>query len=229
MVEELLIILVYVDDLLVTGRNLPLIKQVKKDLEESFKITDLGELNRGKPAATTLEFNHKLTSIEFDQLIHGGKSVTDDVELDDKGKFQRLVGRLLYLTTTRPDIAFVVQVLSQYIHAPKVSHMEFALRVIRYTKIAPGLALFMPAEKCHQLVAYCDLDQGSCVETRKSVTGYMVKFGEALISWKSKKQGTLSRSSTEAEFRSMAATVAEVIWITRLFKELRVEVSLPTL
>ncbi|XP_070040306.1 uncharacterized mitochondrial protein AtMg00810-like [Nicotiana tomentosiformis] len=128
--HELLIILLYVDDLLVTGSNLSLIKQVRKDLEDRFKMKDLGQLKYflviefsksqkgiimcqrkfslklvsesglagGKPTTTPLEFNHKLIYVEFDQLIHGGKSATDDAELDDKGKFQRLVGRLLYLT-----------------------------------------------------------------------------------------------------------------------------------
>ncbi|XP_019238040.1 PREDICTED: uncharacterized protein LOC109218157 [Nicotiana attenuata] len=182
MVEhELLIILVYVDNLLVTGSNLPLINQVRKDLEERFKMKDLGELRHWVFQIS------KGDNCVLEELIHSGKSATDDAELDDKGKFQRLVGRLLYLTTTRPEIAFVVQVLSQYMHAPKVSYMEAALRVIRYIKIAPGLGLFMPAGKCRQLVAYCDSDWGSCVETRRSVTGYMGKFGEALISWKSKK------------------------------------------
>ncbi|XP_070054727.1 uncharacterized mitochondrial protein AtMg00810-like [Nicotiana tomentosiformis] len=211
--HELLIILVYIDDLLVTGSNLSLIKQVRKDLEERFKMKNLGELKYflgiefsrsqkgiimcqrkyalelvsesglagGKPATTPLEFNHKLTSVKFDQLIHG-KNATDDAELADKGKFQRLVGRLLYLTTTRSHIAFIVQVLGQHMHAPKVSHMEAALRVIRYIKTVLRLGLFMPAGRCQQLVAFCDSDWGSCVETRRSVTGYVVKFGEALIS-----------------------------------------------
>ncbi|XP_018622755.1 secreted RxLR effector protein 161-like [Nicotiana tabacum] len=84
---------------------------------------------------------------------------------------------------TRPDIAFVVQVLSQYMDAPKLSHMEAALRVVRHIKVALGLGLFMPAKEC-----------------KRSVNGYAVKFGGALISWKSKKQGTVSKSSVDAEF-----------------------------
>lgn len=184
--SELVVILVYVGDL-VTGSSLRLIKQVRKDLQERFKMKDLGELKyfigiefsrsqegivmcqrkyalelvfelglaSAKPAATPLEFNHKLTSIEFDKQIPNGSS-TVDKELEDKGSYQRLVGRLLYLTMTRPDIAFVVQVLSQYMHAPKVSHMEAAQRVVRYIKTAPGLGLFMHAKVIKSLFAYCD-------------------------------------------------------------------------
>nr|XP_016491390.1 PREDICTED: uncharacterized mitochondrial protein AtMg00810-like [Nicotiana tabacum] len=175
-------------------------------------VSELG-LAGGKPAATPLEFNHKLTSIEFDKEIPYANTTLDN-ELEEKGSYQRLVGRLLYLTMTRPDIAFVVQLLNQYIPAPKLSHMEVALRVVRYIKTAPGLGLFMPAKACKELVAYCYSDLGACVETRRSVTGYAVKFGAACISWKSKKQGTESKSSVEAEFRSMASTVAKVVWVT---------------
>ncbi|XP_019259863.1 PREDICTED: uncharacterized protein LOC109237924 [Nicotiana attenuata] len=111
--------------------------------------------------------------------------------LPDLEPYQRLVGRLLYLTITSPDIAYVVQVLSQFMHKPKRSHMDAALRVIR-----------------------------------KSVTGYLVKFGNSLISWKSKKQNTVSRSLAKAEFRSMASTVAEVSWLVGLFKELGIQIQL---
>jgi len=86
----------------------------------------------------------------------------------------------------------------------------------------------MPAESTNNLTTYCDSDWGACLQTRRSVTGYLVKFGEALISWKSKKQDTVSRSSAEAEFRSMASATAEIIWLTGLLKELDVEVQVPT-
>nr|XP_016499594.1 PREDICTED: uncharacterized mitochondrial protein AtMg00810-like [Nicotiana tabacum] len=161
-------------------------------------VSELGLAGK-KPAVTPLEFNHKLASIEFDKKIQNDNT-TMDKELEDKGSYQRLVGRLLYLTMTRPDIIFMVQVFSQYMHAPKLSHMEAALRVVRYIKIAPGLRLFMFAKACKQLVAYCDSDWGACVKTKRSVTGYAVKFYEALISWKSKKQESVSKNFVEAEF-----------------------------
>ncbi|XP_019260123.1 PREDICTED: uncharacterized protein LOC109238143 [Nicotiana attenuata] len=187
-------------------------------------VSELG-LAGGKPAYTPLEFNQKLTSVEFDQIVKNSDS--EDVQLEEKGNYQRLVGRLLYLKMTRPDIAFVVQVLSQYMHAPKTSHMEAAKRVVRYIKSTPGLGLFMPTGRCNNLIAYCDPDWGAYVESRRSITGYVVKFGDALISWKSKKQGTVSRSSAEVEFRSMTTTVAEIVWLVGLFKELGVDISLP--
>ncbi|XP_070049054.1 uncharacterized mitochondrial protein AtMg00810-like [Nicotiana tomentosiformis] len=105
-------------------------------------------------------------------------------------------------------------------HAPKVSHMDVARRVVRYIKSTPGLRLFMPTGSCKDFVAYCDSNWGAYVEYRRLVISYVVKLGGALISWKSKKQGTVSRSSAEAEFRSMAAIVAEIVWLVGLFKEL---------
>ncbi|XP_059315520.1 uncharacterized mitochondrial protein AtMg00810-like [Lycium ferocissimum] len=75
-----------------------------------------------------------------------------------------------------------LRVLSQYMHFPKQSHWEAALRVVRYIKEAPGLGLLMPSDDTSQLVAYCDSDWGGCLESRRSVTGYLMKFGEALLS-----------------------------------------------
>ncbi|XP_070008728.1 uncharacterized mitochondrial protein AtMg00810-like [Nicotiana sylvestris] len=147
-------------------------------------VSELG-LAGEKPVCTLLEFNHKLTSIEFDQ--EASKNASEDILLEDKGIYQILIGKLLYLTIIRPGIAFVVQLLCQYTHAPKVSHMEVAKRVVRYIKSTPGLGLFVPTDSCNQLVAYCDFDWGTCVESKRLVSGYVVKFGGALISWKSKK------------------------------------------
>uniref|UniRef100_A0A3Q7EZ67 Reverse transcriptase Ty1/copia-type domain-containing protein n=1 Tax=Solanum lycopersicum TaxID=4081 RepID=A0A3Q7EZ67_SOLLC len=155
-----------------------------------------------------------------DDLFSGRVLGIEDKALDDYEKFQILVGRLLYLTMTRPDIAFVVQVLSQYMHSPKTSHMEATLRVVRYINGTTGLGLFMTSNNMSELVAYCDSDWGACIESRKSMTGYIVKLVNALASWKAKKQNTVSRSSPEAEFRSMATTIAEIVWLKGLFNEL---------
>ncbi|XP_055830949.1 uncharacterized mitochondrial protein AtMg00240-like [Solanum dulcamara] len=110
-----------------------------------------------KPAGTPLEQNLKLTSVKYDEHVSPKREHANPV-LKDPGRYQRLVGRLLYLTMTGLDLAFSVQKLSQYMHCPKESHMDAALRVVRYIKEAPGLGLFMPAETSDQLLAYNDSD-----------------------------------------------------------------------
>uniref|UniRef100_A0A3Q7EU06 Reverse transcriptase Ty1/copia-type domain-containing protein n=1 Tax=Solanum lycopersicum TaxID=4081 RepID=A0A3Q7EU06_SOLLC len=179
-------------------------------------------LNSSKPAATPMDTNVKLTTKQLDEYIrlrNLGKFNSND-QLADQGAYQRLIGKLLYLTVTRPDIAFGVNTLSQFLQQSKKSHMEAALRIVRYVKNQPGLGVLLSSNKNTTLTAYCDSDWASCPHTRRSVTGYLVKFGDSLLTWKSKKQTTISKSSAEAEYRSMAAIVSELIWIIGLMKEL---------
>ena len=119
--------------------------------------------------------NHKLTSVEFDE--HFGSSI--DVLLIDPGIYQRLVGILLCLTVTRPDISFVVQNLSQFMHQEKQSHMQATIRVVKYIKHSPSLGIFLSAKASSNLQAFCDADWASCPTTRRSVIGYLVKFGDS--------------------------------------------------
>lgn len=154
-------------------------------------------LGGAKFAGTPLETSSKLTSVEFDSFMNkdfSSEANAEDKELENAGPYQRLIGRLLYITMTRIDISYVVQVLSQFMHKPKQSHMDATLRVVRYIKTAPGLGLLMPSEGSGRLETYCDSDRGGCLQTRRSITGYVVKSGDALISWKSKKQETIARS-----------------------------------
>jgi len=109
---------------------------------------------------------------------------------------------------------------------PKRSHWEAALRIVRYIKSSPGLGVFLKRGSITKLQGFCDSDWASCPNTRRSVTGYVVKLGDSLISWKSKKQQT-SRSSAEAEYRSMVVVVAELVWLAGLLKELHVSIDVP--
>ncbi|XP_015161038.1 uncharacterized mitochondrial protein AtMg00810-like [Solanum tuberosum] len=177
-----------------------------------------------KPVTTPIELNQKLTSVEFDATIPLAHT---DPSLEDPTSYQRLIGRLLYLTTTRPDISFIVQCLSQFMDCPKSSYMDIALKLVRYLKSAPGLGILMSSTGSNSLKVFCDTDWGSCINSRRSITRYLVKFGDSPISWKSKKQSTVSRSSAEAEYRAMASTVAEVVWLVGMFQELGVNISLP--
>ncbi|XP_070021729.1 uncharacterized mitochondrial protein AtMg00810-like [Nicotiana sylvestris] len=110
---------------------------------------------------------------------------------------------------------------------PKQSHLEAAYRVVKYVKTELGLEILMNAVGNMTHNAYCDADRASCPNSRKSVTRYLVKFGGSLISLKSKKQTTMARSSAESEYRSMALTVSELIWLVGMSRELGIEISTP--
>uniref|UniRef100_A0A3Q7EYQ7 Reverse transcriptase Ty1/copia-type domain-containing protein n=1 Tax=Solanum lycopersicum TaxID=4081 RepID=A0A3Q7EYQ7_SOLLC len=245
---DIVIILVYVDDLLITGSCSKMISDANDVLHKQFKVKDLGDLKYllgievlrskagillnqrkyvlelisemglggAKPSTTPLETNVKLTTTEFDEST-GRKG---DTLLADASVYQRLIGKLLYLTITRPAISYTVQTLSQFMQQPKRSHWEAAIRVVKYLKLAPGQGILMSSSSSHELTCWCDAEWAACPNTRRFVTCYLVKFGSSLVSWKSKKQQTVSRSSAEAEYRSMASAVAEVTWLLGLFQEL---------
>ncbi|RVX15598.1 Retrovirus-related Pol polyprotein from transposon RE1 [Vitis vinifera] len=203
-------ILIYVDDILLTGNDLHEIKMLKTHLLKRFFIKDLGV----KPEKFPMEQNLKLTD-EDGELLH------------DPSRYRRLVGRLIYLTITRLDIVYSVRTLSQFMNTPQKPHWEAALRVLRYIKGSPGQGLFLPSENNLTLSAFCDSDWGGCRMSRRSVSGYCVFLRSSLISWKSKKQTNVSRSSAEAEYRAMANTCLELTWLRYILKDLKVELDKP--
>ncbi|KAL0461337.1 UNVERIFIED_CONTAM: Retrovirus-related Pol polyprotein from transposon RE1 [Sesamum latifolium] len=155
-------------------------------------IHDAG-LTDCKPASTPLPIGLKLSAQHSDPL-------------PDPGSYRRLVGRLLYLSFTRPDISFGAQQLSQFVHQPGQPHMDAALHLVRYLKGCPDQGLFFPVSNSPTLTAFCDADWAGCLDSRRSLSGFCIFLGRALISWKSKKQPTVARSTAEAEYRSLGTT-----------------------
>ncbi|XP_047261383.1 uncharacterized mitochondrial protein AtMg00810-like, partial [Capsicum annuum] len=178
-----------------------------------------------KPAVTPSDYNVKLTTKKFDDHVKHLQSGEDPPT--NQETYQKLVGKLLYLTMTRPNISFSVQTLSQFLQGPKKSRIEAALRVVRYIKNQPGQGILLSSSANERVSAYFDADWASCPHTRRSITGYLVKIGDSIVSWKSKKQATVSRSSAEAEFRSMKDVTAELIWVLVLVKEICLDITLP--
>ncbi|KAL0397801.1 UNVERIFIED_CONTAM: Retrovirus-related Pol polyprotein from transposon RE1 [Sesamum calycinum] len=142
-------------------------------------------------------------------------------------RYRRLVGRLLYLGFSRPDISFAVQQLSQFLQHPREPHWDAALHLVRYLKGSSTLGLFFGTDSPLTLSAFSDSDWASCLDTRRSVTGYCVFLGGSLVSWKTKKQATVSRFSAEAEYRSMASTVCELLWISYILGDFGITVVSP--
>ncbi|XP_068504126.1 uncharacterized mitochondrial protein AtMg00810-like [Phaseolus vulgaris] len=129
---------------------------------------------------------------------------------EEATSYRRLVGRLIYLTNTRPDIAYAVNHLSHFVYAPTNIHSQEALHVLKYLKASPRAGLFLHNNTPIQIKAYNDSNWATCPKTRKSITSFCIYLGETLISWKSKKQQMISRSSSEVEYGALAATTFEI-------------------
>jgi hypothetical protein len=171
-------------------------------------LDDVGFLG-AKPVDFPIEQNLKLTNDQGEIL-------------NDASHYRRLVGRLIYLTITRPDIMYSVNILSQFMHAPRKPHWDVALRVVRYLKNNPSLSLLFSSSSSLQLRAYCDANWANCPMTRRLTSCYCVFLGDSLISRKTRKQKIISRLSAKAKYRSMAAVTCELTWLRCLFKDLQV-------
>lgn len=171
--------LIYVDDVLLVGNNDSTITSVKKHLDTLFSIKDLGplkyflgiEVARSGKGIVLSQRKYTLDILEESGLQGSRPSAfpmeqnlrltnDDDSPHVDSLRYRRLIGRLLYLTVTRPDIQFAVNYLSQFISAPRHIHMEAAIRILRFLKSTAGQGLFLPANNDFQLEAYCDADWG---------------------------------------------------------------------
>ena len=167
--------------------------QRKYALDIIVKSGNLGS----KPVLFPMEQNHKLAT-STSPLLHNGE------------QYRRLVGRLIYLSFTRPDLAYSVHILSQFLGAPRHDHWDVAIQVVRYLKGCPGQGILLRLDCDLSLSGWRDSDWASCPLTRRSLSGWLVFLGHSPISWKTKKQVIVSRSSTEVEYRSMAAVTCEL-------------------
>ena len=148
---------------------------------------------------------------------------------EDASYYRTMVGKLNFLTNTRPDLAFTVQYLSQFMQNPRIPHASALQHTLNYVHSTASQGILIKGSDQLQLQAYSDSDWASCPNSRRSITGYILLLGSSPISWKSKKQGTVSRSSSEAEYRAMASAASEVTWLVRLLEELQLTSLKPVL
>ncbi|XP_019460115.1 PREDICTED: uncharacterized protein LOC109359876 [Lupinus angustifolius] len=149
---------------------------------------------------------------------------------EDPTFYRSIVGALQYATVTRPDITYCVNKVCQFLEKPLNSHWKAVKRIIRYLQGTQDMGLTVkPAENLSNLpiVAFCDADWASNIDDRKSTSGACLYLGPNVITWWSKKQQTISRSSTKAEYRSLALASQEIMWVESLLKELQVTHQTP--
>jgi len=138
----------------------------------------------------------------------------------DATLYRSLVGNLLYLTTTRPDIIFAASLLSRYMHSPSHFHFAAAKRVLRYIQGTTSCGIRYCRKSIVKLIGFCNSDWGGCVDDMKSTSGYAFSLGSGVFSWSSKKQQSVAQSSAEAENISAAMATSQAIWLKRILEDI---------
>lgn len=239
--KDILIVSLYVDDIIITGNNSQLIEKFKEDMKLEFEMTDLGMLNyflgmeiiqddRGiflsqeKYACKLLEkFDMKGCKSVSTPLTPNGKKIEDDEEYGEPTKFRSIIGGLLYLCASRPDLMFASSYLSRYMNTPLMKHYQEAKRVLRYVKGTSHFGVQFTSVENPELYGYSDSDWGGSNEDKKSTSGYVFTIGSAVFCWQSSKQQTLAQSTAEAEYIAVCAAANQAIWLQRLLGEIGFE------
>ncbi|CAL1353665.1 unnamed protein product [Linum trigynum] len=240
------VLLLYVDDMVVTGDDIEGIDHLKKGLQSAFHLKDLGELSyflgleitrdrHGIMLSQRKYIGDLLSEHHFEDCLPVSIPMELNLKLSresgdllsDATSYRSLVDSLIYLAATRPDISYPVQLISHFMAAPRRDHLAAAHRILRYLRGTQDVSMFFPSTGSPVLRAFSDPDFAGCIDTRRSTTGWCVQFGEAFVSWRCKKQDKVSNSSTEAEYRPLSDVCSEVIWIRRLLGDFGVTCTIP--
>lgn len=241
--------LIYVDDIIVTGSSTSLVNEVIKTLSTRFALKDHGDLSyflgleahRDKSGLRLTQQRYIINLLKRTKMENSKPVATPmcssqvltatlGTPMTDPTLYRATVGSLQYLGLTRPDISFAVNHLSQYMQQPTTVHWEAVKRVLRYLAGTITVGIFFSSSTPMTLHAFSDADWAGNKDDYTSTGAYIVYLGKQPISWASRKQKSVARSTTEAEYRSVADTAAELRWVLSLAKELGVPITgLPTI
>ena len=244
--NKFVVVLIYVDDILIASTDDDLVAELKLQLSSAFKLRDLGtpkyflglEIARSEEGISICQRKYVIDLLESTGFT-GCKpssipmepnqklSIEDGVLLYDAKQYRRLVGKLQYLTYAQPNITFDVSKLAQFSSAPTDLHLQAIHKVLCYLKGTIGHGLFYGCDLNFDIRGYSDSDWSGCPDSRRSVTGLAMFVGDSLVTWRSKKQDTVSCSSAEAEYRAMCSATKEMMWIDKVLNDLRIPHSLP--
>ncbi|GKV19456.1 hypothetical protein SLEP1_g29717 [Rubroshorea leprosula] len=241
-----LYVLVYVDDILITGSNPVAIDNLITAMSSKFSVKNLGELDffLGVEAIRTnaglfLSQQRYIQDILQRAGMDNAKAVSTPLSsttslrqfsghsLTDPTAYRQIVGSLQYLSLTRPDLCFAVNRLSQFMHNPIDLHWQAVKRVLRYLNGTKFHGLLLRPQTSLSLHGFSDADWAGDKDTSISTTGYVMYLGSSPVSWKATKQRVVARSSTEAEYKALAAASSEMVWILNLLHELGIHPSTP--
>ncbi|GAA0174956.1 transmembrane signal receptor [Lithospermum erythrorhizon] len=235
--------LVYVDDILVTGNRLSDVNSFISTLCSRFVNRDLGEFNfflgieAVKQSDGSLLLSQKQYMLDLLKKANmlnykpvstpmststspDDTSIGDSFASVDPTLYRQLVGSLQYLTLTRLDLSYAVNRVCQHMHAPTAEHFGLVKRILRYVKSTIALGLIITPSRDFTIQAFSDADWAGFSSDRRSTGGYAVYLGSNIVSRQSKKQRTVTRSSTESEYKALANCSAEISWLVPLFGEL---------
>jgi hypothetical protein len=234
---KILIVCLYVDDMIYTG-NLEL-TDFKHAMQSEFEMIDLGIMKyflgievhqsakgifvcQQKYAADIIKrFRMEGCNPAETPIPLGTKlSKNDEGPTVDSTLYKSLVGSLLYLTATRPDIMYAASLVSRFMESPKDSHWKMEKRILRYVAGTLNFGLWYTKSDSNQLSGYTDSDFAGILDDRKSTSGYVFQLGMNLISWASKKQPIVSISSAEAEYVAATSASFQAVWLRRLLKDM---------
>lgn len=237
--EKILIVSIYVDDLIFTGNDEQLFEKFKNSMKQQFDMSDLGKMRyflgievlqteegificQNKYAKEVLErFGMERSKPVHNPMVPGNKlSKEGSGEAVDSTIYKQMVGSLMYLTATRPDLMFAVCLISRYMGRPTQLHLQAAKRILRYLKGTTELGILYRRGTKEELFAFTDSDYAGDVDDRKSTSGYVFKLGTGAISWSSKKQPVVTLSTTEAEFIAASSCACQAIWLRRILDKL---------
>nr|GEY34820.1 putative RNA-directed DNA polymerase [Tanacetum cinerariifolium] len=240
-------LIIYVDDMIITGDDKEEIAKLRKSLFTEFEMKDLGKLKyflgievlRSKRGIFMCQKKYILDLLAETGMVDCKQADTpmimnqklymeEEAEPAEKERYQRMVGKLIYLSHTRPDIAYAVGVVSQFMHQPQKAHMVAALRMIRYLKGTTGHGVLFQPNGHLETQMFTDANWAGNKSDRRSTSGYFTLVGGNLVTWKSKKQKVVALSSAEAEFRGIARGITEVLWVRRLLTEIGYTPQEPT-
>jgi Reverse transcriptase (RNA-dependent DNA polymerase) len=236
---KITVLIIYVDDMIITGNDVEEMKEHEGKLSKEFEMKNLGGLKyflgikvlRSKEGIILSQRKYILDLLaEVGMLdckpvdtpvIQNGKLGENMSRTPtNKERYQRLVGKLIYLSHTRSDIAYAVSFVSQFMHNPCEEHFEAVIRIIKYLKGVPGKGIMFRKNGHLEIAGYTDADWAGSISDRKSTSGYFTFVGGNLVTWRSKKQNVVALSSAEAEFRGISKGLCKLLWLKKLLTEL---------